>query len=100
MSKGWRIALWLLIGGSAAILSTCLIAIWHQAPGNRKEFRRRTRGDLLLNLGRSFVAFAWEGATFLAVRGWPLIALAPAVVALGLLLALHESRPRRDESAL
>lgn len=92
--------LWLLIGGCAAILSACLIAIWRQAPGNRKEFRRRTRGDLLLNLGRSFVAFAWMGATFLAVRGWPLIALAPALVALGLLLALHESRPRQDESAL
>ena len=87
--------LWLLIGGGAAILSTCLIAIWHQAPGNRKEFRRRTRGSLMLNFGRSFVAFGWVSATGLAVSGWPLLALIPALIALGLVLALHESRLRK-----
>ncbi len=90
---------WLLIGGGAAILSTCLIAVWHQVPGNRKEFRRRTRGSLLLNFARSFVAFGWVGATGLAVSGWPLLALIPALIALGLLLALHESRPRNDSGA-
>ncbi len=86
---------WLLLGGGAAIVSTCLIAIWHQTPGNRKDFRRRTRGSLMLNFGRSLVALAWIGATGLAVSGWPLAALIPALMALGLLLALHESRPRR-----
>lgn len=90
---------WLLLGGGAAIVSTCLIAIWHQTPGNRKEFRRRTRGSLLLNFGRAFVAFAWIGATALAVSGWPLLALLPALIASGLLLALHESRPREIATA-
>ncbi len=90
---------WLLLGGGAAIVSTCLIAVWHQTPGNRKDFRRRTRGSLMLNLGRSFVAFAWIGATGLAVSGWPLAALIPALIALGLLLALHESRPRAQAAA-
>lgn len=85
---------WLLLGGSAAIVSTCFIAIWHQTPGNRKDFRRRTRGSLLLNFGRSFVALGWIGATALAVSGWPLAAILPALISLGLLLALHESRPR------
>jgi ABC-2 type transport system permease protein len=85
---------WLLLGGAAAIISTCFIAIWHQTPGNRKDFRRRTRGSLLLNLGRSFVAMGWIGATALAVSGWALAAVIPALIALGLLLALHESRPR------
>jgi ABC-2 type transport system permease protein len=89
---------WLLLGGGAAIVSTCLIAIWHQTPGNRKQFRRRTRGSLLLNLGRSFVAMGWIGATALAVSGWALAAIIPALISLGLLLALHESRPR-DVSA-
>jgi ABC-2 type transport system permease protein len=87
---------WLLLGGAAAIISTCFIAIWHQTPGNRKDFRRRTRGSLLLNLGRSFVAMGWIGATWVAVSGWPLLALLPALIALGLLLALHESRPKDD----
>lgn len=88
---------WILLGGAAAIVSACLIAIWHQTPGNRKEFRRRTRGSLMLNIGRSFVAFGWIGATGLAVAGWPLAAIVPALIALGLLLALHESRPREPE---
>ena len=88
---------WLLIGGAAAIVSTCLIAIWHQTPGSRKEFRRRTRGSLMLNLGRSFVAFGWIGATGLAVSGWPLVAIVPALISLGLMLALHESRPQEPQ---
>jgi ABC-2 type transport system permease protein len=91
---------WLLLGGSAAILSTCLIAIWHQTPGNRKEFRRRTRGSLMLNFGRSFVALGWIGATGLAVSGWAIAAIIPAIIAMGFMLALHESRPKelREEA--
>lgn len=91
---------WLLLGGGAAIASTCLIAIWHQTPGNRKEFRRRTRGSLMLNVGRSFVGLGWIGATALAVWGWPLVAIVPALISLGLLLALHESRPREGLAAV
>lgn len=86
---------WLLIGGAAAIVSTCFIAVWHQTPGNRKEFRRRTRGSLMLNFGRSFVGLGWVSATALAVGGYPLFAIIPALIALGLVLALHESRERR-----
>lgn len=89
-------AFWLLIGGSAAIISTCLIAVWHQVPGSRKDFRRRSRGSLMLNLGRGFVAMGWIGATALAVAGLPLASIIPAIIALGLLLALHESRPARE----
>jgi ABC-2 type transport system permease protein len=88
------VGVWLLIGGSAAICSTCLIAIWYQTPGNRKDFRRRTRGSLLLNLGRGFVAMSWIAATAFAVSGWPLVSIIPAIIALGLLLAMHESRPK------
>lgn len=89
-------AIWMLLGGAAAIVSTCLIAIWHQTPGSRKEFRRRTRGSLLLNFGRSFVALGWVGATGLAVSGWALAAIIPAIISLGFMLALHESRPPRE----
>lgn len=87
---------WLLLGGAAAIVSTCLIAIWHQTPGNRKEFRRRTRGSLILNLGRSFVAMGWIGATGLAISGWAIAAIIPAIISLGFMLALHESRPKLE----
>ncbi|MBX9746781.1 MAG: hypothetical protein K2X34_07760, partial [Hyphomonadaceae bacterium] len=87
---------WLLIGGAAAIMSSCLIAIWHQAPGSRKDFRRRSRGSLLLNFGRAFVAFGWIAATGLAVSGWAIFSIIPAIISLGLLLAMHESRPQRE----
>lgn len=90
---------WLLLGGSAAIASTCFIAVWHQAPGNRKEFRRRTRGSLMLNFGRAFVGLGWVSATGLAVAGMPLFAVIPAIIALGVVLALHESRPKEPEPA-
>jgi hypothetical protein len=85
---------WLLIGGGAAIASTCLIAIWYQQPGNRKEFRRRTRGSLALNVGRITIMAAWIGAVGLAVSGWPLASIIPALIALGLLLAMRQNRPK------
>ncbi|MGD9979176.1 MAG: hypothetical protein AB7H66_10985 [Hyphomonadaceae bacterium] len=85
---------WLLLGGAAAIFSACLIAIWHQQPGSRREFRRRTRGTLALNLSRAFVSLGWIGATGLAVAGWPLASIIPAIISLGFMLALHESRPK------
>ena len=50
----------------------------------------------MLNLGRGFVAMGWIGATALAVAGMPLASIIPAIIALGLLLALHESRPARE----
>jgi hypothetical protein len=36
----------------------------------------------------------WIGATALAVSGWVLPAVVPGLIAVGLLLALHESRPQ------
>ncbi|MGD9968566.1 MAG: hypothetical protein AB7T59_18765 [Hyphomonadaceae bacterium] len=92
--------LWLLLGGGAAIFSACLIAIWHQTPGSRKQFRRRTRGSLALNLSRAFVSLGWIAATGLAVAGWPLPAIIPAIISLGFMLALHESRAKDGGSAL
>jgi hypothetical protein len=83
---------WLLIGTTASIISSCLIGIWHQAPGNRRNFRRRTRGSLVSMLGQLFVLFGWAVATGLAVNGWPLFSIIPALIAIGVLLGLHESR--------
>jgi ABC-2 type transport system permease protein len=84
---------WVLLGAAFAIASACLIAIWYQRPGSRKNFRRRTRAGFFINLAQVFITFCWTGATWFAVFGWPLISIIPALIALGLLLALHESRP-------
>src|SRR5262249_36365769 len=54
---------WLVLGGAAAILSACLIAIWYQKPGTRKNFRRRTRAGFFVNIGQAFITLCWVGAT-------------------------------------
>jgi ABC-2 type transport system permease protein len=97
IGAGWlapMAGVWLFIGGVLAIGSACLVAVWHQAPGDRKNFRRRRRGTFLVSFGQFFVTIGWTAATALAVVGWPLLSLLPALIALGALLALHESRPR------
>jgi ABC-2 type transport system permease protein len=83
---------WLMIGSACAIASACLIAIWYQQPGSRKNFRRRTRAGFLVNIGQAFVTLSWVSATGLCVAGWAIAAIIPALIAIGLLLALHESR--------
>lgn len=86
---------WLALGVGAAIISACCIAIWHQKPGSRKDFRRRRAyGSFGSAMGQAFVLMGWSAATGLAVNGWPLASIIPALIALGLLLALHESRPK------
>jgi ABC-2 type transport system permease protein len=90
---------WVMLGAAGAIISSCLIAIWYQQPGSRKNFRRRTRAGFLVNIAQVFITFCWTGATWFAVFGWALISILPAIVAIGLLLALHESRPAAKQAA-
>ena len=84
--------LWIMLGGAGAVISACFIAIWFQQPGSRKNFRRRTRAGFLVNIGQAFVTLSWVGATALCVSGWAIAAIIPVLIAVGLLLALHESR--------
>jgi ABC-2 type transport system permease protein len=84
--------LWTLAGAATTSISAGLIGIWHQEPGSRKDFRRRPRASWTAQLGQSFVGLGWAGATGFAAGGNPVLAIIPAIVALGLLLALGESR--------
>jgi ABC-2 type transport system permease protein len=90
---------WLLIGSGLAIMSSGLIGIWHQRPGSRKNFRRRRGQTIAASIGQSFITFGWAGATGLAVAGWAIVAVIPALISLGVLLALHESRKPFDLAA-
>jgi len=83
---------WTLGGAACAALSAGLIGVWHQEPGSRKDFRRRPRASWTAQLGQSFVAIGWAAATGFAASGLWGIALIPGLIALGLLLALGESR--------
>jgi ABC-2 type transport system permease protein len=84
--------LWTFAGAASAALSAGLIGVWHQQPGSRRDFRRRPRASWTAQLGQAFVGIGWAGATGLAAAGQPLLALVPGLIALGLLLALGESR--------
>lgn len=85
-------ALWTFVGVSAAALSATLIGLWHQRPGSRKDFRRRPGASWSSMLGQGMTAMAWSTATSLAAAGLAIVAIIPAIIALGLLAALHESR--------
>jgi ABC-2 type transport system permease protein len=81
---------WLWLGGAAAIASTCLIGVWRQQPGSRKNFRRRTPRTLGTSFGQFFVNFCWASATGFAVGGVALLGLIPGLIAIGLLLAVQD----------
>lgn len=83
---------WLFLGAAASVFSACLIAVWHQAPGSRRTFRTRRRGSFAVSLGRAFVSLCWISATGFAVAGWPIVSILPVIVAVGFMLAMHESR--------
>ena len=91
----------LVLGVSAAAVSAALIGLWHQEPGTRKDFRRRPRATFAAQFGQFLSAAAWSAATGLAAAGGFVAPLAifPALVALGLLAALHESR-RPDDATI
>ena len=87
-------AFWLALGAAGAVISTCQIGIWYQKPGNRREFRRRRGGSFWSGVGQTFVILCWSGAAGLAVAGMAILAIIPAVIALGLLFAMGESRAK------
>jgi len=85
-------ALWTIAGATCAAVSAGLIGVWHQEPGSRRDFRRRPRASWTAQLGQAFVGIGWAAATGFAAAGLPLLALIPGLIALGLLLALGESK--------
>jgi ABC-2 type transport system permease protein len=85
-------ALWTFAGAASGAVSAAFIGLWHQEPGSRRDFRRRPRASWTAQLGQAFVGIGWAGATGFAAAGLPLLALIPGIIALGLLLALGDSR--------
>lgn len=73
-------------------LSAAALNLWWSKPAQRRDFRRRRQGSVLVGLAEVGVLFAWAGATWLLVLGNPWSAL-PAGLALALLLLMR--RPVR-----
>jgi ABC-2 type transport system permease protein len=85
---------YVMLGAIAAAVSAGLIGIWHQQPANRKEFRKQRSTSWVAGLGQGFVAMCWSGAAGLALAGLEPLSLIPALIAIGLTLALQDSRPK------
>ncbi|MGH6951347.1 MAG: hypothetical protein ACREH4_10760, partial [Vitreimonas sp.] len=90
---------WLFVGCALSIASVCLMQVWYQTPGSRKDFRRRKRGSFMVGFAQFFITTGWTGSTAFAVSGWALASIIPGLIALGVLLAMHESRPKTPAAA-
>jgi ABC-2 type transport system permease protein len=74
------------VGIACAALSSALINIWYEKPGQRKHFRRRGSGSFVASLGEFFVGVIWSATTVAANSGTPWAA-AGAMLALAVLYA-------------
>ncbi len=74
------------VGIVCAALSSALINIWYEKPGQRKNFRRRGSGSFVASLGEFFVGVLWSGTVIAANTGTPWAA-AGAALALATLYA-------------
>jgi ABC-2 type transport system permease protein len=74
------------VGIVCAALSSALINIWYEKPGQRKNFRRRGSGSFVAALGEFFVGVLWSATTVAANNGTPW-AILGAVLALVVLYA-------------
>ncbi len=86
------------LGSAASALAAGLLNAWHPSPGRRSDFRRRNRQvSLLASLALLLETALIGGATALAALGLP-VALAPAVLAVLVLLAMRRSPARIAEA--
>jgi ABC-2 type transport system permease protein len=85
---------YVLAGSIAAAVSAALIGVWRQQPANRKEFRRQRSTSFVTSFGQGIVAMSWSGAVGMALGGLAILAVIPALIAIGLTLALQDTRPK------
>ncbi len=82
-----------LAGAAAAGGSSALINIWHQRPGQRRDFRKSRRSSWIVSLAETGVAFSWAAAAALLalLQPWWLI---PACVGAGVVVLLRRPAAR------
>lgn len=82
-----------LAGAAAAGGSSALINIWHQRPGQRRDFRKSRRSSWIVSLAETGVAFSWAAAAALLalLQPWWLI---PACVGAGVVVLLRRPEAR------
>lgn len=93
LGLSWKMALVVAVGIGISALSATMIQIWFRAQANRRHFRRRQTSSRIATFAEALSSVSWAGATALAASAsW--FALAPAIVALLVLLGVWHIRPR------
>lgn len=83
-----------VFGVVSSAISAGLIAIWYERPAPRSQFRRRSSGSWIGSVAEFALSALWSSGAGLAASAWWPLALGPAALAIGVLLAAR--RPERD----
>lgn len=93
--NSWLNAVAVLAAATAAALCAGYIGVWHQQPANRKDFRRQRSTSLVAGFGQTFVALSWSSAAGLALANLAIVSIIPALIGVGLTLALQDTPPSK-----
>jgi ABC-2 type transport system permease protein len=75
------------LGAAGSMACSALLNLWYAKPGNRRDFRRRRSGSILIGLVETLLLFACAGATWFALTGLYLVSVGLAV-AIGAVLVV------------
>ena len=81
------------IGIAVAVIAATMIQLWFRAQAKRAHFRRRHTSSRVATFAEAFSSISWAGTAALVASGSAL-ALLPAVIGIGVLLAARALRPR------
>lgn len=84
-----RVAAVAAVGVGLAMTSSALLNLWYAKPGNRRDFRRRRSGSLLIGLVETLILFACTGFTWTAINGLYAIAAGLAVAIIAVLVVMR-----------
>jgi ABC-2 type transport system permease protein len=92
-SHSWSMALIVAAGILVAAFSSTLIQIWFRSQARRRYFRRRQTSSRIATFAEAFSSVAWASAAATAANeSW--FWIAPAVVAVLVLMGAYNIRPR------
>jgi ABC-2 type transport system permease protein len=81
-------------GMTAAVVAATLIQLWFRNQAKRSQFRRRHTSSRVATFAEAFSSIAWAATAALAASE-SLLALAPAIVGIGVLVAARALSPRK-----
>jgi ABC-2 type transport system permease protein len=81
-------------GMATAVVAATSIQLWFRSQAKRSQFRRRHASSRVATFAEAFSSIAWAATAALAASE-SLLALAPAVVGIGVLVVARAMSPRK-----